>query len=141
MRSLAQPIFFQRIEDSHCNRIYSSFRAVHCFDNGYVVKEPVALKENCVEYWLKELQESMDWCTGCLDTSKILLKKALTLYQTTNLDSVKLKEFTDDSFKSDENGRKFFKRVENTGGKGEIACYEQFLLFPQCFQKPCTTVS
>ena len=22
-------------------------------------------------------------------------------------------------------------------GKGEIACYEQFLLFPQCFQKSC----
>ena len=29
----------------------------------------------------------------------------------------------------------FFKRVENTVGKGEIARYEQFLLFPQCFQK------
>ena len=26
-------------------------------------------------------------------------------------------------------------RVENTVRKGEIACYEQFLLFPQCFQK------
>ena len=24
---------------------------------------------------------------------------------------------------------------ENTVGKGEIARYEQFLLFPQCFQK------
>ena len=22
-------------------------------------------------------------------------------------------------------------------GKGEIACYKQFLLFPQCFQKAC----
>ena len=29
------------------------------------------------------------------------------------------------------------KRVENTVGKGEIARYEQFLLFPQCFQKAC----
>ena len=28
--------------------------------------------------------------------------------------------------------------VENTVGKGEIARYEQFLLFPQCFQKACT---
>ena len=27
---------------------------------------------------------------------------------------------------------------ENIVGKGEIACYEQFLLFPQCFQKMCT---
>ena len=31
----------------------------------------------------------------------------------------------------------FLKRVENTVGKGEIAPYEQFLLFPQCFQKTC----
>ena len=28
--------------------------------------------------------------------------------------------------------------VENTVGKGEIARYEQFLLFPQSFQKTCT---
>ena len=26
-------------------------------------------------------------------------------------------------------------RVENVMGKGEIARYEQFLLFPQCFQE------
>ena len=32
----------------------------------------------------------------------------------------------------------FFKRVENTVGKGEIGRYEQFLLFPRCFQKICT---
>ena len=32
----------------------------------------------------------------------------------------------------------FSKRIENTVGKGEIARYEQFLLFPQCFQKTCT---
>ena len=36
----------------------------------------------------------------------------------------------------DENGRKLPKSVENTVGKGEIARYEQFLLFPQCFQNP-----
>ena len=27
------------------------------------------------------------------------------------------------------------KRVENTVGKGEIARYKQFLLFPQCFKR------
>ena len=27
--------------------------------------------------------------------------------------------------------------MKNTVGKGEIARYEQFLLFPQCFQKAC----
>ena len=53
------------------------------------------------------------------------------------LDSSKLKEFAEDNFKFDENGRKLSKRVENTEGKGEIARYEQFLLFPQCFQKAC----
>ena len=42
-----------------------------------------------------------------------------------------------DIVKIDENGRKLSKRVENTVGKGEIARYEQFLLFPQCFQKAC----
>ena len=52
--------------------------------------------------------------------------------------SSKLKELADDNFKVDENGRMFYKRVENTVGKGEMARYEQFLLFPQCFQKTCT---
>ena len=53
-------------------------------------------------------------------------------------DSYKLKKFVDDNFKFDEKGKKFSKRVENTVGKGEIAQYEQFLLFPQCFQNTCT---
>ena len=61
----------------------------------------------------------------------------LTHYQTTILDSSKLKEFADDNFKLYENGRELFKPVENTVGKGEIARYKQFLLFPQCFQKAC----
>ena len=55
------------------------------------------------------------------------------------LDSSKLKAFADDNFKFDENGRKLSKRLENTVGKGEIARFEQFLLFPQCFQKACFT--
>ena len=54
------------------------------------------------------------------------------------LESSKLKEFADDNFKVDENGRGFSKWIENTVGKGEIARYEQFLLFPQCFQNTCT---
>ena len=40
-----------------------------------------------------------------------------------------MKEFADDNFKFDENGRKFSKQVENTAGKREIVRYEQFLLF------------
>ena len=49
-----------------------------------------------------------------------------------------MKEFADDDFKFDKNGRKFSKWVENTVENGEIARYEQFLLFPQCFQKTFT---
>ena len=36
------------------------------------------------------------------------------------LDSSKFKEFADDNFKFDENGRKFLKQVENNVRKGEI---------------------
>ena len=50
-----------------------------------------------------------------------------------------MKEFADDNVEFDENGVKFSKLVENTVGRGEIARYEQFLLFPQCFQKACTS--
>ena len=55
-----------------------------------------------------------------------------------------MKEFVDKNLKFDENGRKFPKRVENTGGggggggEGHIAHYEQCLLFPECFLKTCT---
>ena len=46
-----------------------------------------------------------------------------------------MKEFADDNFKFDKHGKNFSKRVENTVGKGEIAHYEQFLLFPRCFKR------
>ena len=48
-----------------------------------------------------------------------------------------MKEFADDNFKFDENGCKLSKWRENIVGKGEIARYGQFLLFPQGFQKAC----
>ena len=57
--------------------------------------------------------------------------------QTTNL-RLFWKKSADDNLKFDKNGRKFSKRIENTEGKGKIARYEQFLFFPQRFQKTCT---
>ena len=48
------------------------------------------------------------------------------------------KQFADNNFRFDENDRKFFKKVENTVRKGEIAPHKQFLLFPQCFQRTNT---
>ena len=64
------------------------------------------------------------WCINPLPDDKIL-------------DRSELKQSADDNFEFDENSRKFSEGVENTVGKGEIAHYEQFLLFPQCFQKAC----
>ena len=43
-------------------------------------------------------------------------------------DSSELKDFAENNFKFDVNGRKLSKPVENIVGKGEIACYKQFLL-------------
>ena len=49
----------------------------------------------------------------------------------------KLKQSAVDNLEFDVNSSKFSKLVENTMGKGEIARYEQFLLFPQCFLNTC----
>ena len=54
------------------------------------------------------------------------------------LDLPKVREFADDDFIFDENGGKFSKWIENTVGKGEIARYQQFVLFLQCFQTTYT---
>ena len=59
----------------------------------------------------------------------------LTLLKCQILDSSKLKEFTDDNIKFNDNGDRSPKGIENTMGRGEIARYEQLLLFPQCFQR------
>ena len=81
VRSPALPIFFPRIDDSHCDRIHSSLTAVRCFDNGYVGKQSVVWEEYCAKYWLKELQESVDRCTGHRNIKEILLKTALNTIQ------------------------------------------------------------
>ena len=65
----------------------------------------------------------------------LVISKPITRQQI--LDAAKLKKCADDNFTFDENGRKLSKWVENTVGKEEIARYEQFFLFPQCFQKAC----
>ena len=70
-------------------------------------------------------------------SESLLLPLPLTFYKRQILDCSKLKELADDNFKFNESGRKFSKSAENTVGKGEIVRYEQFLLFPQCFQKTC----
>ena len=50
-------------------------------------------------------------------------------------------EFSDDNFKFDENGGKFSKHVENTVGKGEIALYDQFVLFHSVSKRHCQSIT
>ena len=50
------------------------------------------------------------------------------------LDNYKLKEFSDDNFTFNENGRMFSKRLENTYGKGEIDLISNFSFFHSVFK-------
>ena len=62
----------------------------------------------------------------------------LTLSHTTNFRLFQTERVCRRQFKVYENGRKFWKQVEKTVGKGEIVRNEQFFLFTQCFHKTCT---
>ena len=53
------------------------------------------------------------------------------------LDWSKLKAFAEEKSNVTKKIISVFDRVENIVEKGEIARYEQFLLFPQCFRKAC----
>ena len=86
-----------------------------------------SVTEKIIKYFLFSISY------GIIKIATFLLRFSMQI-----LDSSKLKEVADDNFKFDENGRKFSKWVESTVGKGEIARYEQFLLFPQRFQMTCT---
>ena len=67
-------------------------------------------------------------------TLMLLIRIDLKTFQSSSKgliqDSSKLKKFADYDFRFDENVRKFSKWVENAAGKGEIARYAQYLLFP-----------
>ena len=66
--------------------LQDSFLSHRCpfFDNSYVGKQPVAWNKYCAEDWLKELQESMDRCTGRRNITEILLKTTLDTIQSIN---------------------------------------------------------
>ena len=74
----------------------------------------------------------------CQDTNSINVGSACYTKITTDRCT---HTFADNNFEFDEKWEKAIKtgrkQVENSVGKGEIARYEQFLLFPQCFQKIC----
>ena len=53
-----------------------------------------------------------------------IIVNVLAFLQMTNFGLFQAKEFADNNFEFDENGRKISKRVENSVVKGEIAHYE-----------------
>ena len=59
----------------------------------------------------------------------------LTITRQQILDSSKLKEFADDNFKFDENGRKLSKQVENTVEKRRNCSLRAISPFPTVFSK------
>ena len=60
---------------------------------------------------------------------------SLILSQTTNFKTLpNLKELAGENFEFDKKGRKLSIWVENTVGKGEIACYEQYLFSRSVFK-------
>ena len=50
--------------DFHCSYDSVHDSGDHCFDFGYVGKQPVAWDEYCTKYWLQKIQESMYRCTS-----------------------------------------------------------------------------
>ena len=87
-------------------------------------KQPVAWKEYCVQYWLKELQESMNRYTGPHDITEILLKTALkTVQSAINQPITTLFRLLMTL------GEKPFKNIVGKGDAGN----QHFLLFSQCF--------
>ena len=65
-------------------RAYYSYNRCPLFRQWLCGKAASGLKEFCAEHRLKELQESMDRCTGCCDINEILLKMALSTIQSIN---------------------------------------------------------
>ena len=145
-----KPVFHTIFFPSHC--LLSDITIMKTMDSKERGVNPVgiAIINPRKEYWRS--WESNQWPpvlkSATLPTElwgssviSLLLLKMLTepFPKGQILDTSKLKEFADDNLRFDENGNEFSKRVENTVGKGEIARYEQFLLFPQCFPKTCAT--
>ena len=85
----------------------------------------------------KKKKKTLVSVSAMLDDHNII-HTLLNPFQKTNIRLLQTERDCMRHFKFDKNGGKFFKRIESTVGKGEIARYEQFLLFPQCFQKDCT---
>ena len=99
------------------------------------MKKLQCVMEEHVGYWYLFLSPpSIFYKFSSLDLTDdkiVQIESIITLSQTTNLRIFQIERLC----RLEENGGKFSKRIENTAGKGEIACFKQFLLFPQCFKR------
>ena len=100
--------------------------AILNFDTSLISEEKLRQIYECV---------SIEWCCPMWDTA-MLFEEELTLHLICQFSALSFqqqikiwcpKKWT--------NGLQLSDWVKNIVGKGKIAHYEQFLLFPQCFQK------
>ena len=82
--SLAGPIFYPRINNTHGDRIHSYLSPVSIVSSMVMLESIQWLGKNIVHRWLKELQERVNWCTGGCDMTEITLKVALDTIQSIN---------------------------------------------------------
>ena len=68
-----------------------------------------------------------------------LRKEAFNLFPNDKFWTTNLNELRINNFKFDENGTQIIERADNTVGTGEIAWYQQFLLFLQRFDSKTFT--
>ena len=116
--SLAWLIFFPRIDDSHFDRIHSSFTTVHCFNNSYLGRQPVAWKEYSRDYkWWKRTAEKLGQVHWPLQCNWLKVENDINPFP----------------------NKPWFLRVcspsllKTLGGKGEMLVTSNFSFFPQCF--------
>ena len=144
-----------RLSRKHCGkRRNCSFRAISSFPtmffkscmllmclNEYLWSEGLTIRKkkygSCFPLFIRAVSVYLAVLSNCVLFFLVPVRCLNSFPNDKSQDSSKLKKSANDNFIFDGNGGEFSKRVVNTVGKGEIAHYEQFLLFPQCFQKTC----
>ena len=131
--------------DQNCNIIYAAVTVLW----NIIIRFPYqkdfwqnrsGSRTRCFLHFVKEISAFQSKLPFRLQMISVWINQTflrlITLSQTTHFRRFRIERVCRRQF--DKNGRKVSKWVENTVGKGEIARYEQFLLFPQCIQKTCT---
>ena len=98
--------------------------------SAYLSLLPVAHLSDTPRRWLVIIRDSARIQDETTESSAC----SLTLSQTTNFRLFQTERVCRRQYQIVKMAECSLKWVENTVGKGEIARYEQFLLFPQCFQ-------